>query len=770
VRFKTLNSFVVACMTILVGGAIILGIWWVSSDTYHTVLETQEETMQRLVSGVHGAAEDYVQQVKTVTRIVADQSSSLEALRGSPHEAGRVINDFLQGDDRFWAVFIFDTSGKIVAGSNADGKDLAGGDRSKRNYVRAVLGGKDMEVSQDILMSKSGNAYIFAVAAPVHDETGAIMGGVGVFSYWHKFTEHYLDHYRVGKNGYGFMLDARGRVIAHAMDKSLMLQDMSGYDFIRTIRAQGSGAMEYEWQGQAKRVAFETIPETGWFVAMSAYEDDLAAQALLQRRYLACGGTVAGILLIAMLMLLLRRTVITPVNRMLTFTERIVEGDFSAQLEGEYKYELALLAEALGSMVADLKNKLGFSQGVLSGLNAPCGIVGPDFRMVWANRQLCDLLEKPDAPERYVGTKSGEMYWGDPHRETLSDLAIKQDKPLQQESIWTGPSGVQKHINVCTTPFRDMDGRLLGSVSIWTDLTEIRNQQHRINTQNERISHAAAQANGIAHSLSSAAEELAAQLNEASTGSGIQLDRAGTTATAMEEMNATIFEVAQNASAAAKDAANAKTKAQDGATVVGKVIDAIGAVHIKAEGLRTSMEKLGTQAEDIGDVLDVISDIADQTNLLALNAAIEAARAGDAGRGFAVVADEVRKLAEKTMRATKEVGDAISVMQSAASDNVRATGEAAQAVSSSTDLAMSSGETLRDIVSLIETVADQVSSIATAAEQQSAASDEINRSMDEINSISTMNADLMTQSLDAVQDVASRASELDRVIMEMSSE
>ena len=64
-------------------------------------------------------------------------------------------------------------------------------------------------------------------------------------------------------------------------------------------------------------------------------------------------------------------------------------------------------------------------------------------------------------------------------------------------------------------------------------------------------------------------------------------------------------------------------------------------------------------AEGIGRIMNVISDIADQTNLLALNAAIEAARAGDAGRGFAVVADEVRKLAEKTMTATKEVGDAI---------------------------------------------------------------------------------------------------------------
>ncbi|MEL7641784.1 MAG: methyl-accepting chemotaxis protein [Solidesulfovibrio sp.] len=122
--------------------------------------------------------------------------------------------------------------------------------------------------------------------------------------------------------------------------------------------------------------------------------------------------------------------------------------------------------------------------------------------------------------------------------------------------------------------------------------------------------------------------------------------------------------------AAARLAEDAREKARDGAAVVSDSVAAIGAVQELSAALKQSLASLGGQAEAIGRIMGVISDIADQTNLLALNAAIEAARAGEAGRGFAVVADEVRKLAEKTMAATKEVGQAVERIQSGVSTSI----------------------------------------------------------------------------------------------------
>ena len=271
----------------------------------------------------------------------------------------------------------------------------------------------------------------------------------------------------------------------------------------------------------------------------------------------------------------------------------------------------------------------------------------------------------------------------------------------------------------------------------------------------------------VALVLTSASEELSAQVEQSSHGAENQAQRVAETATAMEEMNATVLEVAKNASQAAETSAGARDRAEDGAKAVGQVVNGMKQVETQALSLKRDMGTLGTQAEGIGQIMNVISDIADQTNLLALNAAIEAARAGEAGRGFAVVADEVRKLAEKTMSATKEVGDAISGIQQGTRVNIDNVDLAVRSIGEVTDMANKSGEALQQIVAMVDSASDQVRSIAAASEQQSAASEEINRSIEEVSTISAETSQAMTQAAQAVSDLAQQALVLKGLVEDM---
>jgi methyl-accepting chemotaxis protein len=273
----------------------------------------------------------------------------------------------------------------------------------------------------------------------------------------------------------------------------------------------------------------------------------------------------------------------------------------------------------------------------------------------------------------------------------------------------------------------------------------------------------------VAQVVSTASTQLSAQIEQSDRGTAETSQRLTEAATAMNEMNATVQEVAHNAAQASTASAETRQKAQDGAAIVSRSLDSINHVHQSSLRLKEDMAQLGSHAQDISRIMGVISDIADQTNLLALNAAIEAARAGDAGRGFAVVADEVRKLAEKTMASTQDVGAVISAIQHSTATSMESVDKAVQEVDRAAEFANQSGTALEVIVSTVDATADQVNAIATASEEQSAASEEINHTIIQINTMSLQTAQAMEEASKAVSDLAAQAHGLTSLISDMKA-
>lgn len=232
--------------------------------------------------------------------------------------------------------------------------------------------------------------------------------------------------------------------------------------------------------------------------------------------------------------------------------------------------------------------------------------------------------------------------------------------------------------------------------------------------------------------LASSSEELSASAVQIAGGSKSQSAKAMQVSTASQQMSTTIIEVAKNVSSASDAAKDASKVAVSGGMVVERTITSMKGIAETARASSSIIANLGTRSNEIGNIINVIDDIADQTNLLALNAAIEAARAGEQGRGFAVVADEVRKLAEKTQKATKEIGEMISSMQNETSKAIASMDTEIVEVQNGVKLAVEAGGALKEIVSKVEIVTDMIHQVTTAMEEQSAVTEQISSDIEAV--------------------------------------
>ena len=267
-----------------------------------------------------------------------------------------------------------------------------------------------------------------------------------------------------------------------------------------------------------------------------------------------------------------------------------------------------------------------------------------------------------------------------------------------------------------------------------------------------------------AKDVAAASAEIANTADQMKEGMEDQARQATQVSAAVEEMSASVVEVAQKSSDAANSANESGRVAEAGGGVVSQTVEGMKAIHSAVGSVAVNIQELGERGDQIGQIIEVINDIADQTNLLALNAAIEAARAGEHGRGFAVVADEVRKLADRTTKATEEIGESIKMIQQETGAAVERMNDGTTQVTQGVELATEAGASLQQIVSATRDVTAMIQSIASAAQQQSTAGEEVSRSVDQISAISTRSLEATAQAADAASHLSGKADELQRLI------
>lgn len=268
----------------------------------------------------------------------------------------------------------------------------------------------------------------------------------------------------------------------------------------------------------------------------------------------------------------------------------------------------------------------------------------------------------------------------------------------------------------------------------------------------------------VSSSLANSSETLSSATEQISRTFKFQAERVSQIATAVEETGQSVTDIARNASRIADLSIETSNVAREGREITQGSALEIKLIAQSVGELSRTIRDLGEHSARIGEIITVIRDIADQTNLLALNAAIEAARAGEQGRGFAVVADEVRKLAERTSKATEEIGEMIKGVQEKVFDAQSSMDDATRKVESGVEMSEKASRLLEQISVKATELQNMIHQIASATEEISSVMDQATKDVVGIADTSKETSLSLDQSAKIASDIAKLGKELERAV------
>lgn len=494
---------------------------------------------------------------------------------------------------------------------------------------------------------------------------------------------------------------------------------------------------------------------------------------------------------------LITKSITRPIQELNNASRKVAEGELGVNVEINSEDEIGVLAASFNIM----SDKITQTMNDLDGVPSPLMMIDPQFNITYFNKAAANAvgMDQKDC----LNKKCYDLFKTTHCRTSncATHKAMLTKTPQVAETI-ACPQGKEIPIAYAAKANTDGKGNVIGALEFVTDLTKAKEYEKYLDNNAQKLLFQMdkfatgdltvkleAESNDVIGKLfngfnqvvnnlkniiikvteaveatASASTQISSSSEEMAAGAQEQSSQTTEIASAIEQMTSTILETSKNASSAVTQARKAGCAAEEGGAVIKETIDGMNRIADVVKNAAHTVQELGASSEQIGSIVQVIDDIADQTNLLALNAAIEAARAGEQGRGFAVVADEVRKLAERTTKATKEIGDMIKKIQRETSGAVSSMELGTKEVEKGILFANKSNQSLKEIIVSSNAVVDVINQVAAASEEQSGAAEQISKSIEGISSVTQQSAAGIQQVAHAAEDLNSLTANLQKLV------